>query len=194
MGGLTSRINLAWRRSRGGWSAIDFSVLMGLFVSLSSTSGIGVAGWSNKDGAAGDVEGGTTDPRRVIRGQEQGGVGNVIGCAKTLDRMAVAQLFLDRLRYLLLIAFGQDRLGGEAVDPDAIGSCLGGQLFGEHLDARFGGGVGQWRLGCRTAGGGRRHRDDGAAVAVSHPGQEGLEGQEGGGEIGVDRCSATRPR
>ena len=53
----------------------------------------------------------------------------------------------------------------------------------------FGGGVGQGGLGGRTAGGGRGHGDDGAVVALSHPGQEGLDGQEGGGEVGVDRSS-----
>ncbi len=36
MGRLTSRISLAWRRSRGGRSLIDLSVLMVLLVSLSS--------------------------------------------------------------------------------------------------------------------------------------------------------------
>ena len=49
-----------------------------------------MVGCSDKDGAAGDVQGGAADPRGVIGGQEQGGVGHVIGRAKTLDRMALA--------------------------------------------------------------------------------------------------------
>ena len=44
MGTLTSRINPAWRRSSGGRSPIDFSVLLVLFASLSSPSGIGSVG------------------------------------------------------------------------------------------------------------------------------------------------------
>ena len=137
MGTLMIRIMAAWRRSRDGWSVIEFSVLMVLLVSLSSPSAIVVAGWSDKDGTSGYVEGGPADPRGVIRGQEQGGLGHVIGRPETLDRMAVAQLFLDCFGYLLLIALGQDRLGGEAVDSHTIGSRLGGQFLAEYLDARL---------------------------------------------------------
>ena len=62
MGGLTSRISLASRRSRGGRSLIDFSVFMVLFVSLSSLRDVGEVGCSDEDGAAGDVQGDSADP------------------------------------------------------------------------------------------------------------------------------------
>ena len=74
-------------------------------------------------------------------------MGHVVGRPEALQRMDLAKLFLDGLGYLLLVALGQDRLGGEAVGSDAIRARLGGQLLGEHLDARFGSGVGQWGLG-----------------------------------------------
>src|SRR5208282_2245443 len=90
MGGLTSRIRLAWRRSRGGRSRIDFSVLIVLFVSPLVVEGCWRGCLSDKDGPAGDVQGGAADPRGVIGGQEQAGVGHVIRRAKTLDRMALA--------------------------------------------------------------------------------------------------------
>src|ERR1700677_2500267 len=109
---------------------------------------------SDKDGAASYVQDDPADPRGVIRGQEQGGMSHVIGRTKTLDRMGVPQLFLDGPGDLLLIAFGQDRLGGQTVDPDAVGPRLGGQFLSEHFDTGFGGGVGQWGLGTWAPGGG----------------------------------------
>jgi hypothetical protein len=114
--------------------SIDFSVLMVLFRLAPVAEQRRKGGGLDKDRAAGNVKGDSADPRGTIRRQEQNGVGHVVGRPEALDRMAVAQLFLDGFGYLLLIALGQDRLRGYAVDPDAVGSRLGCELLGEHLD------------------------------------------------------------
>jgi MarR family transcriptional regulator for hemolysin len=76
---------------------------------LTSPSSVG-SSRSGQDGAAGYIQGDPADPRGVIRGQEQGGVGHVIRRPQALDRMGMSQLVLDGFRYLLLIALGQDRM------------------------------------------------------------------------------------
>lgn len=65
---------------------------------------------------------------------------NVVGRPEALERMDEAQLVLHGFGNLLMIAFGEDRLGGEAVHPHAIGPRLDGQLLAEHFDAGLGGG------------------------------------------------------
>src|SRR5262245_6961374 len=97
---------------------------------------------SSEDGASGDVEGDAADPAGAVRGEVEGGVGDIVGRAKPLEGVGDAELFFDGVGDLFLVAFGENGFGGDAVDAHTCRSGLEGEALGEQLDASFGGGVG----------------------------------------------------
>ena len=68
--------------------------------------------------------------------------------------MQVHQNLFLGLGDALLVAFGQDGFGRDAVGPNVVRSNLSGQVLGKDLNAGFGRGVGKGRLGVGRAAGG----------------------------------------
>lgn len=99
--------------------------------------------------------------------------------------MLTGQPGLDLGRDALTVAGGQDRFGGKAVGPDPRRARLRSDVLRQQRDAGLGRRVGGGRARMGTAARGGGDRDDAAAAACLHPGQEALEREERGQEVAV---------
>ncbi len=121
-----------------------------------------------------------------VRGEERGGGGDVLRRAEAPERVGVGEGGAQPGGDLLQVPFGEDGLRRDAVDPDPERARLRRGVLGEQDDPGLGRGVGDGGAGVRPAPRGGADRDDRAAAALLHPGQEAFQGQERGEQVAVD--------
>jgi hypothetical protein len=102
--------------------------------------------------------------------------------------MRFDQRLLLSLGNSLLIPFGQDGSGRNAIHANAKRTHLIRQDLRHDLNASFGGSVSDWDVARGPACRRRGHRDDVARSALFHSGQHAFDRQERGGQIAIDRC------
>src|SRR6516164_11238104 len=144
---------------------------------------------SDHDRPTGDVQDNTGDPRCIIRCEIERRVGDVFWCSETLDRMQVDEILLLSRGYAPFVLLGEDCFRSNAVRTDSVRTYLAGEVLRQNFYPGLGGCIRDRRHRIRPARGGRRNRNDVAGSALLHARQEAFDGEEGRGEIAVDRCS-----
>src|SRR6266550_1077238 len=139
-------------------------------------------------GATGHVEHDSGDPARFVGGEEQSRACNVLGHSESSDRVCIDQHLSLRLGDALLVAVREDRLGGDAIRADPVGTDLGRQVLREDLDPGLRRSIRDRRPRMGSAAGRRRNRDDVAGLPLLHTGQDALDREERPGEIAFDGC------
>src|SRR5260370_23352926 len=86
----------------------------------------------------------------------------------------------------LEVPFGENRLGSNAIHPNAVRAGLRCDILGHEFDPSLGDGVRDRRPGVRTAASSRGDRDDVATSAFFHTRQKALNSKECRCEVSVD--------